>query len=495
MAESPVKPLIVFEMANNHNGDVSHGVEVIEAFSRVAEEFRQHFRFGFKLQYRDLDTYIHASAERAGYVKRFLDTRLTRAEFKLLVHAIKENGFHAICTPFDEVSVAHAVEDGIEYLKIASANLGDWPLMEAVAGAGLPVIASTGGSSVSKIWDVAAFFRHRSVPLTLLHCVAEYPTNDERLNLRQIESLRALHPSLGIGFSTHESPDNTQSLGLALALGASVIEKHVGVGNLNKYSASPEQARSWLSAGAVALDMLGSANRTTSVAEQLSIMALRRGVFAKRDIAHGSRITKDDVEFAFPPQTGQLTANEWSKYVMHTAAHPIAAGNPVMRVDLTTEDMHDTLHKIARQVYEMVVASRVVVPESAKREISHHYGLSEFENFGLAMFTLVNREYCKKILLMLPGQNHPEQYHNQKEETFVLLHGDMELTLDGQQRHVGVGDVVTINPGVRHAFSTENGVVFEEISTTHDVADSFYTDAKINGNANRKTFITHWTNS
>ena len=51
--------------------------------------------------------------------------------------------------------------------------------------------------------------------------------------------------------------------------------------------------------------------------------------------------------------------------------------------------------------------------------------------FGLLLLTVVNREYCKKLLVSLPGQKHPEQYHKQKEETFHVLYGSIELELDG----------------------------------------------------------------
>ena len=497
-----MKPIIVFELANNHNGSVARGVEVIEEFSHLADKFRAHFKFAFKLQYRDLDTYIHPTARKdIGYVKRFLDTRLTRAEFKTLVHAIRENGFLAVCTPFDEISVQHAIEDEFDYLKVASASFGDWPLLESVVAAGKPVIASTGGASVETIWKVAAFFRHRDAPLALLHCVAEYPTAPERLHLEQIANLQRMNPSLGIGFSTHEPPDNTESIGIALALGAFCIEKHVGMPPLNDYSASPEQAEKWLSAGARALDILGrDSELTTTKAEQESLASLRRGVYAKKSLKTGHVLTTPDVEFAFPAAPGQLTANEWSKYTLHELNLPLNAGEAIFRAQVDVKDMNDSLHRIARAVHEMVAKSGVVVPDSAALEVSHHYGLDNFEKTGIAMFTLVNRKiedggYCKKMLLLLPGQSHPEQYHNKKEETFVVLHGDMELVLDGERHIASRGDVITISPGVRHAFSTESGVVFEEISSPHEAEDSFYTDPVINGNAYRKTFITHWVNA
>ena len=81
------RPLFILEMANNHMGEVDHGVALIRAMKDAVKGFDQ-FEFAFKLQFRDLDTYIHASARgRADlkYIKRFEETRLTRANFEKLV--------------------------------------------------------------------------------------------------------------------------------------------------------------------------------------------------------------------------------------------------------------------------------------------------------------------------------------------------------------------------------------------------------------------------
>jgi len=118
--------------------------------------------------------------------------------------------------------------------------------------------------------------------------------------------------------------------------------------------------------------------------------------------------------------------------------------------------------------------------------------MEHFKEFGLVMITVVNREYCKKLIVMLPGQTHPEQYHKQKEETFVILHGSMTLWLDGEQREANRGDVITVQRGVRHKFYSREGVVFEEISSTHYTNDSIYTDPAITANPRRKTMLTYW---
>ena len=125
-------------------------------------------------------------------------------------------------------------------------------------------------------------------------------------------------------------------------------------------------------------------------------------------------------------------------------------------------------------------------------EISHHYGLEKFEKFGLVLLTIVNRGYCKKLLVSLPGQQHPEQYHEKKEETFLILYGEVHMQLNGEKRVCLPGDVINIEAGVRHAFSSPNGSVIEEISSTHYKDDSFYTDSSISNNKNRKTLLTYW---
>jgi len=108
------------------------------------------------------------------------------------------------------------------------------------------------------------------------------------------------------------------------------------------------------------------------------------------------------------------------------------------------------------------------------------------------MLTVVNREYCKKIIAVLPGQKHPEQYHKQKEETFHVLSGSLKLTLDGEESEMSVGETMIVEPGTRHSFETEIGCVLEEISTSHYQGDSFYTDSTITNNVDRKTILKYW---
>ena len=109
------------------------------------------------------------------------------------------------------------------------------------------------------------------------------------------------------------------------------------------------------------------------------------------------------------------------------------------------------------------------------------------------MITVVNREYCKKVLILLPGQAHPEQFHKQKEETFHVIWGKGKLKINEKIFNIKVGDIHTILPMQKHYFeSNDEGLIIEEISSTHFKNDSFYTDKNIMENEDRKTLLTHW---
>ena len=496
MSQIP-EPLIILEMANNHMGSVEHGTRIIKQYANFIKEFPR-FHFAFKLQYRDLETFIRQDFKNRTDVKlinRFEETKLTREGQKSLVLAMKNFGFIAMCTPFDERSVDSIVEDEFDILKIASCSFGDWPLLETAVSAGLPIVASTAGASIEQIDNVISFFEHRSVDFSLQHCVGEYPTPLENMNLNQIDHLRERHPDVRFGFSTHESPDNTDLVRMAIAKGAVSLEKHIGIPTqkspLNDYSSNYEQTRAWIVAAEQAKKACGMSHSRykPSELEVNSLKSLQRGVFAKTKIKIGEKLTMRNTYLAFPPSRGQLTAANFSKYNQIVAVSDIEPDGEVQLNAVKISNNKRKLLTYAEEVISLLKESGAVVPRKFDLEISHHFGLENFKKYGLSMITTINRGYCKKILICLPGQLHPEQYHLKKEETFNVLYGTLKLTLDSQELNLNVGDVITIKSNQKHQFVSDCGAVLEEISTTHFANDSFYTDTRINTNKDRKSFV------
>jgi N-acetylneuraminate synthase len=193
-----------------------------------------------------------------------------------------------------------------------------------------------------------------------------------------------------------------------------------------------------------------------------------------------------------PCVQGQIVAPDMSKYTEYIAKHPIASNGAVMRANVEVRDRRRLVHKIVRDIKAILKKSKVAVPGQVDLEISHHYGIEKFYEYGIAMITVVNREYCKKLIVVLPGQKHPEQLHKVKEETYHVLYGNVQVQLDGNVYEKKASEVLIIPRGQTHAFETRNGCIIEEISSSHIVNDSYYTDPSISANTNRKTFVTYW---
>jgi sialic acid synthase SpsE/mannose-6-phosphate isomerase-like protein (cupin superfamily) len=492
-------PLIILEMANNHMGDIEHGLNIIRTYGKVCKKYP--FNFAFKLQYRNLDTFIHPemlARNDIHYIKRFSETRLSNSNFNRLIEEMRLQGFITMATPFDEVSVDLIESQSLDIIKIASCSFTDWPLLERVVKSQQPIIASTAGATLDEIDSVISFLQHRKKQFAIMHCVGEYPTPDDHMNISQIDFFKARYPNVRVGLSTHENPANIDIIKMTIAKGVTLFEKHVGIETasypLNAYSASPDQLDLWLTAAQYAQSVCGegSTRYLGTNKESESLHSLRRGAFAKRPIKKGEALNNENIYFAFPPRNGQYTANDWSKYSIFVAAEDIQLNQAISPENTQKEESRQKILDIVKRVNHFLKESHVVVPGGADLDISHHYGLERFDEVGLTLITVVNRGYCKKLLVTLPGQQHPEQVHKQKEETFHVLYGMVALKLNDVLRMCHPGDVVTIEPGTRHSWVSDTGAVIEELSTTHFINDSFYTDEAIMANTQRKTSLTYW---
>lgn len=493
-----LQDLIIFEMANSHQGSVEHGIRIIREMGKIARKYN--IKASVKLQYRNLDTFIHPDYKGRTDIKhipRFESTRLGFKDFSRLAEAVREENMIPMSTPFDEDGVGWCMDQGLEIIKIASCSAMDWPLLEAAAAARKPLIISTGGKSVSDIDKIYNFFQHRGCEFAFMHCLAEYPAPMERLQLDFIDKLKRRYPNTPIGYSGHEDPDDHVVPMLAAAKGAVLFERHVGVETeeikLNAYSMNPQQADLWVKAilDAQSICSLKKENAKYISQEELdSLRSLSRGVFAKHPIAKGQPITREDVFFAMPCAEGQMTSGEFREGIPASKQYQTNEGVYEKRSMTDINITRSIVHDAKGMLYEAGIA----IGNDFEVELSHHYGMRHFRQTGVIIINIINREYCKKLLIVLPGQQHPVHLHKVKEETFQLLYGELECEIDGVTYHMKPGDTRTVLRGQKHSFRSSTGAVFEEISTTHVKNDSYYEDPKIMKMdlIERKTIIKDW---
>nr|MCR4663539.1 N-acetylneuraminate synthase family protein [Endomicrobiaceae bacterium] len=255
------------------------------------------------------------------YIKKTVSTKLSQKEYGILVDSIKKAGCITMATPFDEESVNMCENLGIQILKIASSDLNDWILIEAIAKTRKPVIVSTGGSSLKDIDDLVKFFENRNIPLALNHCVSIYPTEKQELELNQITFLKNRYPNHVIGFSTHETNEDIESgMLIAYAKGARTFERHIDIESddykISSYCSTPVELDRWIKAFFKAKKMCGASwyeKKTPSFKETKYLNDLVRGVYAKRDFKVGEILKDEDVYLAVPLQKGQISCRELMK--------------------------------------------------------------------------------------------------------------------------------------------------------------------------------------
>ena len=284
---------------------------------------------------------------------------------------------------------------------------------------------------------------------------------------------------------------------LAVAKGAKILERHVALPTeqykINAYSMTPQQADKWVESVLKAKTICATKkenDKYVSQAEIDSLNSLMRGVYLCHDVKEGEVLSREDVFFAMPCHEKQMSSGDFYEGLMVTRDYKKNEELHEKKQMSETKQARSVIHDAKGLLYEAGIA----LGEDFEVELSHHYGMQHFRQTGAIIINVINREYCKKLIIVLPGQNHPTHMHKIKEETFQVLYGDLEVVIDGKEKRLKAGDIQTVLRGSEHSFSSEKGAVFEEISTTHVKNDSYYTDPRIKSldPMERKTYLKKW---
>ena len=466
-------------MANNHQGSVQHAKKIIDEFSSLAA--KMNINAAVKLQFRQLDTFIHEDYKSSDlkFVKRFNSTRLSKEQFSEIVDHIKQSGLVPIATPFDNESLPWFSDLDIPVVKVASCSIDDWPLLNDICKINKKIIISTAGADFKTLKKVYHLFKSNGRDFAFMHCVGQYPTPVENSNLHRINLLRSEFSDIEIGFSTHESPEQKSMSPYAVAMGCTILEKHVGVEThtikLNKYSNTPEQMEVTIRE----IQLIEAAMTGVSSEERGSLLKLKRGVYLKNPVKAGETITQSDIYYAMPVQDGQFNASDFKSIVGNKCTEDLGKHSPLMRTSIANKNS-DIIDSVVESVNNILATANVPLSGQEKVQISCHYGLERFYEYGAVIVDKINREYCKKLIVMMANQKHPTHKHIKKEEAFELLYGDCTLILNGKKITLKRGKPVLIPRGVEHSFYSKSGCVVEEVSTTHHIGDSIYEDVEIN---------------
>ena len=215
---------LVAEIGFNHNGDVELAKRMIESAAKNGADavklqtFVASEMISMSLLADDPD---HPGNEIPFY-EFFQRYELSRADYKDLIAYAGKLNIPLFSTPFDDASLDMLVELGMPALKIASPDLTYTPFLERAAETDLPVVLSTGMGNEKEIGEALHALRKAS-SVILLHCVSNYPSRYEEMNMACLAGMRSKF-ELPVGLSDH-TLDNLSAV-VAASLGAVLIEKH-----------------------------------------------------------------------------------------------------------------------------------------------------------------------------------------------------------------------------------------------------------------------------
>lgn len=316
------KVYIIAEAGVNHNGDLNTAKKLIDEAKKAGAD-------AVKFQTFKAENLASKTALKAAYQKQTTDSKQSQYEMlkalelsieshtKLIEHA-KNIGIEFLSTPFDIDSANLLFELGLSKFKIPSGELTNLPLLRTIAKFKKPIILSTGMATMAEIRDAFNILTTNVAleDITILHANTEYPTPFCDVNLKAMVSIGAEF-GVKFGYSDH-------TLGIAVpiaavALGASVIEKHFTLdktqpGPDHKASLEPNELAQMV-AGIRAIELaLGDGIKSPSPSEIKNINIARKSIVAKFDIKKGEIFTDDNITTKRTTPVG-ISPMKWDKII------------------------------------------------------------------------------------------------------------------------------------------------------------------------------------
>lgn len=294
------RPLLIAEIGNNHEGDPTQARALVDAALDCGVD-------AVKVQVIDPVRLVNISQkERIAQLSRFSLSAETMAE---MAARTKRGGALFMASAFDAGSLSR-IAPHCDAIKVASGDLDFQPLVASVARLGKPIVLSTGMATLDEI-RAAVNVVKSSLPsgdaledrLALLHCVSLYPTQPAQANLLAIRTLAETF-SLTTGYSDHTL--GIEIALIALGMGARIIEKHFTLDKRratfrdHALSADPADMRQLATAVRSFAEILGDGEKGDRIADRAMAGIARRSIVAGRDLAAGTRLRAEDLDFVRP---------------------------------------------------------------------------------------------------------------------------------------------------------------------------------------------------
>lgn len=300
-------PFVIAEAGVNHEGKMEIAKRLIdEAAEAGADAIKFQTYKAETLASKDSPAYWDTSKEptKSQYELFRRHDSFWKNEFETLKKYCDTTGIAFLSTPFDTES-ATFLNDLMDVFKISSSDITNKPFINFICNFKKPVLLSTGAAYLHEIAEAVEWIEARGNQLALLHCVLNYPTQDENAALGMIPALKRIFPQHVIGYSDHTLPKDMHILETATLLGAKVLEKHFThdkslPGNDHYHAMDKNDLARFYVRLRATLASIGDFAVRALPEEEPARKHARRSLVAARNIPAGQRLTGADLTWKRP---------------------------------------------------------------------------------------------------------------------------------------------------------------------------------------------------
>jgi N,N'-diacetyllegionaminate synthase len=302
--------IIIAEAGVNHNGSIELAKQLIEKAYEAGVDYVKFqtsekpgavtSRFANMADYQK--TNLKKDESQLAMLKKIT---LPMSQFQVLKQYCDERGVSFMSTPFDLRSVDFLYGLGMDYMKIPSGEITNYPYLQKIARLGMPVIMSTGMCELKEVeaaLNVLCTNGLKLEDISLLHCNTEYPTPFCDVNLKAMLTLKKEF-GVRVGYSDHTKGIEVPIA--AVAMGAEIIEKHFTLdrtlpGPDHVASLEPNELKEMVTALRNIEQAIGNGDKTVSSSERKNIVIARRSIIAAKEIKKGDVFTEENLTVKRP---------------------------------------------------------------------------------------------------------------------------------------------------------------------------------------------------
>ena len=325
--------LIIAEAGVNHDGNIEQALRLVDVAADAGADL-------VKFQTFDANALATANAELAAYQEQASDCegssstgqlamlkrlQLSEQDHMALIAHCEVRGIGFFSTAFDLESLDFLARIGADRFKVPSGEITNLPYLRRIASFQKDVIMSTGMAELSEIGEAIDCLEAAGLPkdkITLLHCTTEYPAPIDEVNLR---AMHAMADTFGVAVGYSDHTDGIDVAIAAVAMGASVIEKHFTIdknlpGPDHSASLEPEALKAMVEGIRRIERALGSAQKQCTASERKNIQLVRKSIVASRAISADEVFSEENLTVK-RPATG-LSPMLWDGVIGKQASRP-----------------------------------------------------------------------------------------------------------------------------------------------------------------------------